>query len=301
MTQKHPAGEPESLHKIFGDIPEEKMLEIAEIAQKRVVPAGALLFAQGQPGDSFYIIKSGRVRIFRTAEDGTEIELSVLNSGESFGEMALLTDQRRSAHAQALEKTHLIVLARDQFDQVLKDYPDISIQFIRQLAGWLRKDEVWLEQEVRQRGPSLAWLDFAVIIVISLLCGIIFNQTNPNGIKLFEKGLPNRAAFILEPEAIQKQFKGKNVLYVDARPSSFFDERHIQGAVNIPYALFEIMYMMHTDRIDAADHIVVYGRTISSLYDEKVTQRLNLYGYKNVNILSGGLTQWVKKGYPAKP
>jgi CRP-like cAMP-binding protein/rhodanese-related sulfurtransferase len=301
MTQKDRTSNRESIHKIFEDIPEEKLLEIAGVAQERSVPAGALLFTQGRPGDSFYIIKTGRVRIYRKAEDSTEIELSVLSSGDSFGEMALLTGQPRSANAQTLEETHLIVLARDQFDRVLKNYPDISIQFVRQLAGWLRKDEIRLEQEVKQRGPSLAWLDFIVIIVISLLCGIIFNQVNPNGITLFEKGLSGRAAFIIEPETIKKQVEKEKVLFIDARPSNFFDERHIQGAVNIPYALFEIMYMLHLDQIDAADHIVVYGRTISSLYDEKVTRRLNLYGYKNVNILSGGLTEWVKKGYPTEP
>ncbi len=301
MTQKDQAGDREFIHKIFGEIPEEKVMEIAGIAQERIAPAGTLLFTQDQPGDSFCIIKSGRVRIYRKAGDGTEIELSVLNSGESFGEMALLTGQPRSANVETLEETHLIVLAKDQFDQVLKDYPDVSIQFVKQLAGWLRKDEIRLEQEVKQRGPSLSLLDFCVIIVISLLCGIIFNQTNPNGIKLFDKGLPDRAAFMIEPETVRNQFKGETVLFIDARPSTFFDERHIQGAVNVPYALFEIMYMMHMDQFDAADHIVVYGRAISSLYDEKVTRRLALYGYKNVKILSGGLTEWVKTGFPTEP
>ncbi len=301
MTKKDQTRDREPVHNIFGDLPEDKMMAIAAIAQERKVPAGTLLFTQDQPGDSFYIIKSGRVRVYRKAGDGSEMELSVLNSGESFGEMALITGQPRSANVQALEETHLIVLAKDQFEGVLRKYPDISIQFVRQLADWIRKDEVRLEQEVKQRGPSLSWLDFVVLIIISLLCGIIFNQANPNGIKLFEQGLPDRASWMIEPETLQKQFAGEKVLFIDARPSSFYDEQHIPGAVNIPYALFEIMYMMHLNQIDTADHIVVYGRTISSLYDEKVTQRLDLYGYKNVQILSGGLTAWVKKGYPTSP
>jgi rhodanese-related sulfurtransferase len=301
MTQEDLKNGRKSLHSIFEDIPAEKLMEIAEITKERVVPEGSVLFEQGEPGDSFYIIKSGKVRIYRRAENGLEIDLSILDSGQSFGEMAILTGQPRSASAQAIEKTHLIVLTKNQFDRVLKDFPDISMQFVRQLADWLRKDEMRLEQEVERRGPSLAWLDFVVIMVISLLCGIIFNQANPNGINLFEKRLPNIAGFMVDSETIGKRFGGEKVLFIDARPSHFFDERHIRGAVNIPYALFDIMFMVHMEDINAADHIIVYGKTISRLYDEKVTQRLDLYGFKNVKILSGGLTEWVKKGYPTEP
>ena len=151
---------------------------------------------------------------------------------------------------------------------------------------------------MKQRGPSISWMDFLVIAVISLFCGIVFNQANPNGIKLFPNGLTNVASFITDPEAIQSKFKDEKVLFIDARPEAFFKKEHIRDAINLPYASFEVMYMVCKSQIDAADRIVVYGRTISSLYDEKLVQRLDSYGYKNISILTGGLKAWKKKGYP---
>jgi CRP/FNR family transcriptional regulator, cyclic AMP receptor protein len=105
---------------IFTDLPREKLAEVYKVVQKDVLPAHQVIFRQGDPGDRFYVITSGSVRIFRKSEDGIETDLSRLGPGDSFGEMALLTQKPRSANAQTLEETQLLVLAKDQFDRVLK-------------------------------------------------------------------------------------------------------------------------------------------------------------------------------------
>ena len=301
MSEKKYKSRSHSQSSIFGDISEEKMQEIVRIAEKRIVPAGTLLFKQDEAGDRFYLIRRGRVRVYKTLEDGSQMELSVMTSGESFGEMALLTGEPRSANVETVEETHLTVLTKEQFDRVVHDYPGISLRFVRQISSWLKKDEMRLEEEAKQRGPSLSWVDFLVIAIISLFCGIVFNQVNPNGLKLFPKRLSDRASFMIDPGAVQTKFKDETLLFLDARPDAFFKEEHIEDAVNLPYSTFEVMYLVHKDKIDAADRIVVYGRTISSLYDEKVAERLDSYWYKNVSILSGGLNAWKEKGYPTAP
>jgi CRP-like cAMP-binding protein len=259
--------EAHSDRRMLGDIPEDKRQEIISLAEDRIVPARTLLVRQGEPGDSFYMIHRGRVRVYKTLKNGSELELSFMAPGESFGEMALLTGEPRSANVKTLEETHLTVLSKEQFDDVIHDYPDISLKIVRKLSTWLKKDEKRLEEEVKQRGPSISWLDFAVIAVISLLCGIIFNQTNPNGIKLFPKGLADKASFMMTPETVRQKITDEKVLLLDARPETFFNEEHIKDAVNLPYAKFEIVYLLNEAKIDEADRIVVYGRTISSHYD----------------------------------
>ena len=286
---------------IFGDIPEEKRREIEALAEDITAPPRTLLVKQDEPGDKFFIIHSGRVRVYKILEDGSEMDLSVMKSGESFGEMALLTGENRSANVETLEETHLTVLAKEQFDRVLHDHPDISLQIVKQLSTWLKKDEQKLAEEAEQKGPSLSWLDFVFIGFVSLFCGIVFNQVNPNGIRLFPEMLENGSAFMITPEAVHEKYKSETILILDARPETFFNEEHIEGALNFPDALFDIMYLIHMEKLDVADRIVVYGRTISRRYDEKLTRRLDVYGYKNVNLLSGGLVAWKKQGYSTAP
>jgi 3-mercaptopyruvate sulfurtransferase SseA len=87
---------------------------------------------------------------------------------------------------------------------------------------------------------------------------------------------------------------------VDARPFTLYERAHISGAVNIPLALFDIMYMMELSELKKDKQIIVYGRTVSSYYDERVARKLILRGHKNIGILKGGLSGWRKKGYAIK-
>jgi CRP/FNR family transcriptional regulator len=90
---------------VFRDMPVEMLDEISRVVEDRVVPARSLVFKRGDPGDSFWVILSGKVRVFRSDDKGVEITLSELGSGQSFGEVALLTGEARSASVEALEET----------------------------------------------------------------------------------------------------------------------------------------------------------------------------------------------------
>jgi len=71
------------------------------------VPAGAVLFRQGEPGDLLYVVESGSMRMERTAPDGAVTVLAVVGPGQHFGEMAPLFDLPRSAAAVAGEDSVL--------------------------------------------------------------------------------------------------------------------------------------------------------------------------------------------------
>ena len=102
---------------IFRQLPKEKCEEIIRSMENRVIAPGTIIFRQGDPGDRYYIVQSGKVRVFREDAAGLETELSVLGAGESFGEMALLTGEARSASVEALEETRLRVLSKEQFER----------------------------------------------------------------------------------------------------------------------------------------------------------------------------------------
>jgi rhodanese-related sulfurtransferase len=288
---------------VFRDMPVEMLDEISGVVEDRVVPARTVVFRRGDPGDSFWVIQSGKIRVFRSDDQGVEITLSELGPGQSFGEVALLTGEARSASVETLEETQALVLTKEQFEQVLKSHPEVSLTFIKQLSGWLKRDEQALETEARRMAtpPQMSWFDFVLLIGVSILFALVFNQSNPNGIPLFQK-LPSKEAIpSVTLFAAAEEYKQGEAVFVDAMPANFYDKRHIKGAVNMPLALFDIVYLMTFDEEDKTKKIIVYGRTISKLYDLEVANKLALRGYKNTKVLEGRLSDWEKKGYPVEP
>ena len=288
---------------VFRDMPVEMLDEISGVVEDRVVPARTVVFKRGDPGDSFWVIQSGKIRVFRSDDQGVEITLSELGPGQSFGEVALLTGEARSASVETLEETQALVLTKEQFEQVLKSHPEVSLTFIKQLSGWLKRDEQALETEARRMAtpPQMSWFDFVLLIGVSILFALVFNQSNPNGIPLFQK-LPSKEAIpSITLFAAAEEYKQGEAVFVDAMPANFYDKRHIKGAVNMPLALFDIVYLMTFDEENKTKKIIVYGRTISKLYDLEVANKLALRGYKNTKVLEGRLSDWEKKGYPVEP
>jgi rhodanese-related sulfurtransferase len=295
-NQKNQISSPEktlSESPIFKGIPKNKLAEIAGSMQKRVVPAHSIIFQQRDAGDNFYMIESGRVRIFRKSRKGLETDLSVLKAGDSFGEMALITAAPRSASVESMEETHLAVLSKNDFERILKDYPDVALNFAKQLSGWLLRRDLAAEREaLRQfQAPRLSWIDFIAILGLTLLCGIQLVPRLESDGSLTE---------ILPALALEKHLLGET-LFIDARPANFFDQRHLKDAVNLPLSLFDITYLMTLNDADKSKEIIIYGRTLSNLYDSQVARKLIIRGHKNVKILKGGLHEWVKNGYPTQP
>ena len=287
---------------LFGQLPKEKWDELTRAMENQVAARRTIIFRQGDPGDKFYIIHSGKVRVFRKDADGLETDLSLLGAGESFGEMSLLTGETRSANVEAVEETRLKVLSKEQFELILKDFPHISLAFVKQMSGWLLRDEKTIEKEAQQlyRAHHISWFDFLLVIGVSVILALVFNKSNPNGIPLFPK-FPDRKAIseISAAQAMEEVKKGE-ALIVDAGPEAFYEKKHIQGAISIPLSLFDIVYTMAFGGNEKGKKVIVYGGTFSKLYDWELADKLLLRGHKDVKVLEGGMAAWEKKGYPVE-
>ena len=229
---------------ILRDLPPEEIDELARSFQSRHVGPHEIIFKEGDPADAFYIIDSGRVRIFVRHENRMEREISLLGPGEHFGEMALLAGETRTANAESLAETHLMVLSKERFDRLLRDYPDISRNFVREMRGWLIKDQEIIEEEADAviRASRVSWFDFFLVIGVSVLLAITFNMSNPYGIPLFPER-PDPVPSISASAAMEDYRQGQTLI-VDAMPNNFYQLQHIKGAVNMPMALFDIVYLM---------------------------------------------------------
>jgi rhodanese-related sulfurtransferase len=288
---------------VFGQLPQERWDDLTRALEHQVAAPGTIIFRQGDPGDRFYIIQNGRVRVFRRDSDGLETVLTVLGRGESFGETGILAGETRSVNVEAIEETHLMVLSKEQFEQrILKDFPDITLAFVKEMSGRLLKNNTIIANvaQQRHRAHRLSWFDFVLLIGVSVILALVFNGSNPNGIPLFPN-LPDRKAIpqISAAQAMQETKKG-GTLVIYAGPEGFYQKKHIQGAISVPLALSDILYEVTFGGKEKAKKVIVYGGTFSKLYDWELAEKLLLKGHKDVAVLEGGAAAWEKAGFPVQ-
>jgi NTE family protein len=116
---------------IFATLTDDMRAQLAEQATTLQLKAGDWLFEAGDPGDSLYVVLSGRLEV--VMEDPEPTVIRVLGRGDAFGELALLTGSPRSASVRARRDTELLMLVRDDFARLLDHEPG----FTRALTTWL--------------------------------------------------------------------------------------------------------------------------------------------------------------------
>ena len=108
------------------------------------IPAGTVLFQEGDRGEEMYIIQAGKVKISKKVR-GVDKTLAMLEKGEFFGEMSILNDKPRSATAETVEDSDLLVIDRKTFDTLIRGNPEITVRFIKRLADRLREANEQME------------------------------------------------------------------------------------------------------------------------------------------------------------
>jgi small-conductance mechanosensitive channel/CRP-like cAMP-binding protein len=104
----------------------EEMRRLAQDVRVHRYASGEDIVRQGEEGDCFFILTSGRVEVSVTDEGGFSTVLAQLGEGDFFGEMSLLTGDRRSATVRALEDAQLIVVDKTNFSKVITNNPSIA-------------------------------------------------------------------------------------------------------------------------------------------------------------------------------
>ena len=141
---------------LFAGLSDEQLGTVAAQFTDESQKAGTTIFEEASLGDTFYLIFSGKVIVFRKrrkkGNEEEEQELAILVAGDYFGEEALLTNQRRNAGVRVEEDAVLLSLPRAKFLALLKKIPQMKPNFeisveSRRLSRrlqfkWVRSDEV---------------------------------------------------------------------------------------------------------------------------------------------------------------
>ena len=88
--------------------------------QTRGLLQNEIVFGEGEEGNHAFIIKSGKIEIFRTDPSGGKHVIATLGPGEMFGEMALVDDQQRTATAKAIVESSILVISKGEFQDRLQ-------------------------------------------------------------------------------------------------------------------------------------------------------------------------------------
>jgi rhodanese-related sulfurtransferase len=274
-------------------------LKLCHLGQEIAVPAGRRIVSQGEAPQAFYVIQSGKVKVFRETADGIRTQLTTLGAGDYFGEVALVTGQSRTASVEAVEETRLVEISKEEFDQLLDHNPQLSRHIIRQLANWLVHGDRRLEDEVvhQVKLRQLAWFDYVLMIGLSIVFALVFNLYNDNQIPLVygwgEKGV---VAEIPLSQSLE-MYRKNEAVFVDARKNAFFEQRHIKDSLNLPVIFFDLMYPMFqfsaAQKGGAKDKpVIVYGGTPSRRFDLELARLLKKKGYDKVMVLAGDYQAW---------
>lgn len=133
------------LPKLFGELNEQMLHDLEAKMTWMHVPRGQVLFRQGEPSDSFYIIISGRMQVL--VNDASEVPRQVgeVSQGESVGEMGVFTGDPRSATIIASRDSELLQFSKEEFDEFTAKYPQLMQHLMRllikRLQGVYRRDE----------------------------------------------------------------------------------------------------------------------------------------------------------------
>ena len=130
---------------ILEPLSEEELEELARHNPDVRLEEGELLFGPGEVGERLFIVKEGRIRLYKTGQRGNEITLAMLDRGKMFGEMALTAQGLRQTYAQAVERSLLISLNREALQELILDHPRVGMRLIERLSERVRALENRLE------------------------------------------------------------------------------------------------------------------------------------------------------------
>jgi CRP-like cAMP-binding protein len=123
---------------LFEGLPPEQQNDLASIALDKSFKRGQTVFSEGEPGIGFYVVSTGRVKIYKLSAEGKEQILHIFGPGEPFGEVPVFEGRRFPAHAVALEDSRFLFFPRPAFTDLIKRNPSLALNMLAILSRRLR-------------------------------------------------------------------------------------------------------------------------------------------------------------------
>jgi len=154
---------------IFSVLTEEQLAKLTEKIMHKNYKKGQVIFFEGDISDKLYVINRGKIKIFKYTREGKEQILYILSEGDFVGDLSLLKKDEFKFNAEALEDSNICVLTKDDFDEMLKENPEVAIEILQVVYDRIVKLENLIQSlstkdiEARIAGLLLSFVkDFGV-------------------------------------------------------------------------------------------------------------------------------------------
>jgi CRP/FNR family transcriptional regulator len=200
---------------IFKGMTEADLATVERMTHMKPYGRREQVYGQGDEGNVVYLLKEGRVKIYKLSPDGKELTLELLEPGEIFGEMALVDDSPRDTIAETLDDSMLCIMRRRDFELFLKKKPELAMRVTKLIGMRRRHIENQLENLVFRSASSrlaLLLLSLGEIHGVRDSRGIILN------IKLSQQELANLIGTARETtSALLNEFKRLGFIDIQRR------------------------------------------------------------------------------------
>ncbi len=123
---------------IFAELTPEQREQFDRALSWAEYPSGQIFYAPEEPGDRLYLLRRGRVRIYKLSPEGRALTLLVLEPSSLFGEMALAPDWVHDSFAETMTDSTIGAIRRDDMRRVLNANPAVALRFMNIMGQRLR-------------------------------------------------------------------------------------------------------------------------------------------------------------------
>jgi CRP/FNR family cyclic AMP-dependent transcriptional regulator len=129
---------------VLEPLSEQELRKLLQRNPDTYLQAGEIFYSPEDASERLFILKKGRVRIFKTT-DGRELTLSEIEPGTVFGEMAMTAQRLQGAYAQAIEPSVIISISSEELERIIEEKPEVGNLLVRLLSERLRSYESRME------------------------------------------------------------------------------------------------------------------------------------------------------------
>ncbi|MFQ5409900.1 MAG: Crp/Fnr family transcriptional regulator, partial [Anaerolineales bacterium] len=136
------------------DLSTEEKQELDRTTTMSTCESGRIFYMPDDTGEVLFMLKTGRVQLYRMTPDGKKIVVTTLEPGAIFGEMSLIGSGMHNTYAQAIEDCLICVMSRTDLERLFSQKPQVALRFIEAMGNRLQEAEARLEEVAFKSIPS---------------------------------------------------------------------------------------------------------------------------------------------------
>ena len=200
---------------LFGDLADQELQLVVGLLKRRSDRTRGTVYRQGDPDTNFYLVVSGRLKVWTRDEKGRQRTLNYLRAGDSFGAHALLSGERRDVTVDVEEPTELLYLEKADFDSLLADHPHLREK---------------LSLHVLQRLREVPLFGRLPVEDLKLIADSTGQTRYRQGTIIYHQGEMSTTLYIIESGRVALLTKGgeaESQVITHLGPGDFFGERSL--------------------------------------------------------------------------